>query len=161
MKAEPQAEHRWLEQLLGAWTYEAECNMGPGKPPAKNSGRETVRSLGGLWIVAEGLGTMPGGGEATTILTLGYDAVEKRYKGTWIGSMMAKLWLYDGTLDAAGKVLTLDSEGPSFAGDGTTARYQDIVEIVGPDHRIFRSQTPGPDGGWNQFMVAHYRRQGV
>ena len=45
--------------------------------------------------------------------------------------MMTHLWVYDGALDAAGKVLTLDAEGPSFTGDGTTAKYQDVIEIEG------------------------------
>jgi hypothetical protein len=53
---------------------------------------------------------------------------------------MTHLWPYNGTLDAAGKVLTLDSEGPSFSGDGTMAKYQDIIEFIGDDHRTLSSQ---------------------
>ena len=73
--------------------------------------------------------------------------------------MMAHLWVYDGSLDATGKVLTLDSEGPSMAGDGTLAKYQDVVEIVSHDHRVLRSRVLGEDGGWREFMTAHYRRK--
>ncbi len=54
--------------------------MGPGKPPEKAKGTESVRSLGGLWILAEGRGEMPGGGAMTTMMTLGYDPQKKR---TW------------------------------------------------------------------------------
>ena len=96
MKIEPQREHEWLHKLVGEWTSEMEATMEPGKPPEKCTGTERVRSLGGLWIVGEGQGEMPGGGLATMILTLGYDPARKRYVGTWIGSMMSHLWVYDG-----------------------------------------------------------------
>jgi hypothetical protein len=118
MHEQPQKEHQWLQKLLGEWTVESEAVMEPGKPPAKAKGSERVRSLGGLWVVAEGQGEMPGGGAATTILTLGYDPKKKRYVGTWVGSMMTHLWVYDGALDEGGSVLRLDAEGPAFIGEG-------------------------------------------
>jgi hypothetical protein len=70
---------------------------------------------------------------------------------------MAHLWPYEGTLD--GNVLTLDNEGPSFSGDGTTAKYQDVVEVVDDDHWVLRSRVLGADGKWTDFMEAHYRRK--
>ena len=69
-----------------------------------------------------------------SIITLGYDPAKQRFVGSFIASCMTHLWPYEGTLDATGKVLTLDSEGPSFSGDGTTVKYQDIVEIVDDDN---------------------------
>src|SRR5688500_2687859 len=106
MQAEAQAEHRWLEQLLGDWTYEEEAVMSPGEAPHRSSGRESVRSLGGLWILAEREGKMPDGDEARTLMTVGFDAQKGRFVGTFIGSMMTMLWVYEGGLDEAGKVLT-------------------------------------------------------
>jgi hypothetical protein len=102
---------------------------------------------------------MPGGGEAQTILTLGYDPQKKQYVGTWIGSMMTHLWVYHGALDTSGSVLTLDTEGPSMEGEGAMARYQDIIEFKSDDHRILASQVLAKDGTWNRFMTAHYRRR--
>ena len=159
MHVEPQKEHEWLQKLVGEWTYEAEATMKPGEPPEKASGTESVRSLGGLWILAEGHGEMPGCGPATTILTLGYDPEKKRYIGTWVGSMLTHLWVYNGALDAAGTTLHLDTEGPSMAGDGKMSRYQDIIEIKSDDHRVLYSQVLGDDGKWNRFMTAHYRKK--
>ena len=104
MKTEPQKEHQWLQKLVGEWTYEGEATMEPGEPPAKMTGTESVRSLGGLWILAEVQGEMPGGGVATTMMTLGYDPQKRRYVGTWIDSMMTRLWVYEGALDAAERV---------------------------------------------------------
>ena len=156
MHAQPQKEHRWLEKLLGEWVIEAEAAE-PGKAPEKGTGVETVRSLGGLWVVAEGRHQMQGQ-DGLSIMTLGYDPAKGRYIGTWIGSMMTNLWVYDGALDAAGRVLTLDTEGPAMDGQGT-ARYQDIIEFIADDHRMLRSQVLAPDGQWQQFMEARYRRK--
>ena len=157
----PQKEHKWLEKFLGEWTSEVEMNPEPGKPAEKCLGTESVRSLGGLWILAEGQGDMPGGGgPATMMLTLGYDPQRKRFVGTWIGSMMTHLWVYDGALDAAERVLTLDAEGPSMAApDSKMARYRDVIEFKSDDYRVLTSHMLGDDGTWHHFMTAHYRRK--
>ena len=47
--------------------------------------------------------------------------------------MMTNLWVYEGELDAAGKVLTLDADGPSVADQTKTAKY--TIQTVSPDHR--------------------------
>lgn len=156
---ETKDEHRWLHQLVGDWTYEGECVMGPDKPNEKTSGTETVESIGDLWIVGESKGTTPGCGEATMRITLGFDPAKGRFVGTWIGSMMPLLWTYDGFLDESGKILTLESEGPSFSGDGTTSKYRDILEIVSPSERLFYSKVLGQDGNWTQFMTARYSKR--
>lgn len=158
-KAEPQKQHQWLQKLVGEWTYEHECSMGPDKPSQKLTGSEHVRSLGGLWVLCEGRGEMPGGGPCATLMTVGYDPQKERFVGTWVGSMMANLWVYDGELDAAGKVLTLHSEGPDFTSPGKTARYKDVIEIKSDDHRVLSSHAQDSNGRWNQFMTAHYRRK--
>ncbi len=159
MKAEPQKEHRWLEKLVGDWTFEVEATMAPGQPPAKATGTESVRSLGGLWTIAEGQGEMPGCGPSTTIMTLGYDPAKKRFVGTFIGSMMTNLFSYTGTLDAGERVLTLETEGPNMSDPGKMATYRDIIEIKGADERTLTSKALGDDGKWHQFMSATYRRK--
>jgi hypothetical protein len=158
MKAEKTKQHEWLQKLVGKWTYESECPMGPDKPVAKVKGSETVRSLGDAWVLCEGEGEMPGGGTGLMLMTLGYDPEKARFVGTWVGSMMNNLWVYEGELDASGNVLTLNSEGPDFTTKGKTAKYQDTIEITGPDTRTLTSRSPGPDGQWVQFMKATYRR---
>ena len=157
-KPEPQKEHQWLKKLLGEWTFEGQAMMGPDAPPQKFKGTERVRSLADLWFLCDGEGEIPGGGASTTIATLGYDAQKKRFVGTFIGSMMTNLWVYDGALDASEKVLTLDTEGPSMTGDGKTAKYQDVIEIVSDDQRTLTSRVQGDDGQWTQIMKMTYRR---
>jgi hypothetical protein len=158
MQAEPQKEHLWLQQLVGEWTAEMDCAMAPGEPRMKSRGSERVRSLGGLWTLGEGTGEMPDGGVGHTLMTLGFDPVKGRFVGTFVGSMMTHLWPYEGSLDESGTVLTLDSEGPSMTGDGTNSPYRDVITMVSPDHRILSSHVPDGNGGWAEFMTAHYRR---
>lgn len=157
--AEPQKEHQWLQRLVGEWTYETEAVMGPDQPPMKSQGTESVRSLGGLWTLGEGQGEMPDGSPATTLMTLGYDPQKGRFVGTWIGSMMTNLWVYDGELEADGRTLSLYSEGPSMSGDGTMGKYRDAIEMVGDDERIMTAAWQGEGGSWNQFMTMRYRRK--
>lgn len=154
--AEPQAEHRWLQRLVGEWTSEVQAIMEPGQPPATMRGTESVRSLGGLWVMGEGHGGAADGEPMTSIITLGFDPAKGRFVGSFVASMMTHQWLYEGTLD--GNVLTLDTEGPDFSAEGRTARYQDIVEVVDDDHRMLRSRMLGQDGQWREVMTAHYRR---
>lgn len=158
MNAEPHEEHRWLNRLLGEWTSEAEFAMEPGQAPSTFVGTESVRTLGGLWVLAEGRGEMPSGGGMATVMTLGFDPRRERYVGTFVGSMMTHLWLYEGTRD--GQVLTLDTEGPNpMTGGQTLAKFKDVITIESDDHRVLTSAVLTDDGTWRRFMTAHYRRR--
>jgi hypothetical protein len=152
-------EHAWLHRLAGEWVAEIEVPAEPEKPPQKFKSTEVVRSLGGLWIIAEGTGEMPGGGTAHSVMTLGYDPAAGRFVGTFIASMMTHMWVYSGTLDAGGTVLTLDTEGPSMSPAGGRAKYQDVIEIKADDHRTLTSRMLGEDGQWRTVMNAEYRRR--
>jgi hypothetical protein len=156
--AEPQPEHDWLQRLVGDWTYEAHVPAHATHPESHATGTERVRTVGGLWIQAEGSGEMPGGGPATTLMTLGFDPSTRRFVGTWIGSMMTHMWIYDGELDASRKVLTLTSDGPSMSGDGTMSRYRDVIELSSDDHRTLTASVLGGDGAWQPFMTMTYHR---
>lgn len=159
MQATPREEHAWLERLVGRWTIESEMILGPGQTPETGRGTEVVRSLGGLWVLGEGEGAMPGGGVMRSVMTLGFDPRAGRFVGTFVASVMDYLWIYrQGRLDAESRVLTLDAEGPDFTGE-TTAQYQDLIEVVDDDHRVLRSQVLGEDGRWVPFLTAYYHRQ--
>lgn len=159
MSIAPQAqeEHRWLSRLVGNWTAEIECVMAPGEPPSKSEVKESVRAVGELWTLGEGEGYGPDGCQMTSYMTLGFDPQKQRFTGTFIASVMTHLWIYNGTLDAEKKVLTLDTEGPSFSGEGHVP-YQDLIEFIDDDHRTLASQFKGPDGEWVRFMTGHYYR---
>lgn len=158
MKAESTREHAWLQKLVGDWEAEMDCVMGPGQPPIKSKGVESVRSIGGLWTMGEGKGDAPDGTPVMSMMTLGYDPQKKRFVGSFIASMMTHMWIYEGTLQ--GDTLTLDTEGPVFGGEpGKMAKYQDVISFKSGDHRTLASRILGEDGKWTEFMSAHYRRK--
>jgi hypothetical protein len=153
----PAKEHGWLQQLAGEWETEVECIMEPGKPPIKGKGSESARMLGGFWVVAEGKGEMAGMSHAS-VLTLGYDTEKKKYVGTWVDNCGGYMWKYEGTLDATGKILTLDTEGPCPM-RGKVCKFKEVIEFKSADHRTFSSSTLGDDGKWMTFMTANYKRK--
>lgn len=157
-EVKPLKQHEWLQGFVGTWSYEGSCDAGPGQPPMTFKGTETVRSLGGFWIVGESTGAMPDGSAATMILTVGFNPQTGRFVGTWIGSMMDHLWVYDGHLDAAERVLTLEATGPVMGDPTKTTKYRDITEFKNADLRAFRSEMLGPDGAWVQLMGMEFRR---
>ena len=156
--ASPTAQHTWLQQLVGTWDVTSVAEMGEGVPPIEGKGTETVRGLGGLWIVAEGVGqmdTMP----MTSVMTLGYDPERGRFIGTWVDSTQTKMWTYTGTLDAARTTLTLEAEGPDFFEPTRTALFHDVILLEGPARKVLTSSIQGADGTWTSFMRATYTRR--
>ncbi|WP_349435854.1 DUF1579 domain-containing protein [Pararhizobium sp. A13] len=158
MKAEILEEHRWLEQLTGRWRVSFDMPAATGEQASEGAWIEETRSLGDAWIISETTGIMPDGSKATNIMTLGYDPAKKRYVGSFASSMMTYLWVYEGTLDETGTVLTLDCEGPDFENTGRTARYQDIVAIKDENTRNFSSRMQNADGIWQPVMSSDYKR---
>jgi Protein of unknown function (DUF1579) len=141
MQFNSEKEHQWLQKFVGEWTYEVEAMMGPDQPVEKFAGSESVRSIGDFWVQCEGHGQMCDAsdtagtvGTAITVMTLGYDPQKRCFVGTWIGSMMSHLWVYDGFLDASEKVLTLNAEGPSSTAEGKLGKFKDVIEFKSDDH---------------------------
>jgi hypothetical protein len=151
--AEVLKEHAFLERMVGHWTVAA-SDMTGDKP-----WDETVRSLQGIWFVAEGAGEMSDGKQATTILTLGYDPSKGKYVGSWIGSMMDYMWIYEGEIEPSGNVLSLYTRGPAFEGDDL-ADYREQIAFLDDNVRTFTSSAKQPDGTWKQFMEVKYTRKG-
>lgn len=151
-------EHDWLRQLVGEWTYTFEASAEPGQPPTTHTGTQTIRSLGDIWILSEGRGEFGDGIFDLSQMMLGYDPAKQRFIGTYIGSMMTHLWVYEGTLDPAGNKLTLDCEGPGMTPEAKMAKYKDAVEVKGADHWVLTSRVLGEDGQWTTFMTGNYHR---
>jgi hypothetical protein len=156
MQQEPGKTHEWLARLVGEWTWEMDAS-GPDGTPMKESGSESVRLLGGAWALCEAR-DHSGSTGMTSLMTLGYDPETQRFKGTFIGTMMTHIWIYDGQLDASGTRLALDTEGPGYEQEGTMARYRDTIEFRSDDHRVLSSSFQGADGRWKHFMTSHYHR---
>ena len=117
-----------------------------------------MKSLGGLWSLSEGKGTMPDGTEMTYYAALGYDVSFKAYRGCFFASASSHLWKYTGELSADGKTMTLHCVGPNMVKDGETANYRDIIEILDPNRRTLTSTGQDENGEWQVFMKSHYTR---
>jgi hypothetical protein len=151
-------QHRWLDQLVGEWNVAMSATMAPGAEPLKMEGTTSARSLGGLWLIAEGQVNF-GGLPMNSILTVGYDPEKKTFVGTWVDTMQTHMYVYRGSLDEAKKTLTLEATGPSFEDPKKTAEFRDAFEVVSPDHVVLTSSLKGEDGKWTQFMRADYKRK--
>ncbi|MDX2146174.1 MAG: DUF1579 domain-containing protein [Planctomycetota bacterium] len=159
----PHAHHQWLKSFVGDWTYQAQCVTGPDQPPLKSSGRERVRMVGDFWLVFEGESEMPGGGgPASTLMTLGYDPARDLFVGSWLGSMMTHLYIYEGHLEvsADGKThtLPLHTTGPDWSDPSKTARYQDVHQLHADGRRLMWAQLINAEGKPTSFMSADYTR---
>lgn len=154
---QPQKEHEWLSQLVGEWDAEGECLMDPSKPPMKFKGTESGRKVGGFWIQLENKGEFMGA-PFTGLLNLGYDPEKKKYVGTWLDSMSSYLWQYTGSVDASGKVLTLETEGPCCQQPGKLVKHKEVTELKSRDHKVFTSSNQ-IDGKWVTMMTIQYRRR--
>jgi hypothetical protein len=151
----PLKEHEWLRQLAGEWDSEAEISMDPTKPPMKHKGTESSRMIGGFWFFAENKGDVMGS-PFTGLLTLGYNPEKKKYIGTWVDSMTSILWTYEGSVDAAGKKLTIEAVGPGM--DGKPATFRESIEVKDKDHKEFTSSLER-DGKWVIHLTIRYARK--
>lgn len=156
MFAKPQAEHQWLDQLVGNWDFEHHCRMPDGSDSITN-GKVICRSLGGMWLIGESSGESAEGGSWTSIITLGFDPTQDQYVGTFVGSMMSHLWPYHGRVDSSGKRLPLASQGPKFDGTGV-GQYRDTIEIVDANSWLLISELMDDNGHWVKFMEGRHVR---
>ena len=159
MPPPPGEHHEWLNQLVGEWAVDTEMMMGPpGTEPTKCTGTDTVRSLGGRWVVSEMESQIPGMGAMSALFSIGYNTETGKYQSTWISSVDDYIWISEGTLDATGKILTLETEGPDMMNPGQTTKYRDVIEIKSPDHRTLTSSAMF-EGQWVQFATANFHRK--
>lgn len=149
-------KHDWLKQLVGEWTYEADAVAGPDQPPVKLKGTETARLLGD-WVLLENRGESPGGA-FTGLLTVGYDPARGKYVATFVCSLSHSMVQYEGTLDAEGKALTLETEIPNPTLGGKLSKHRDTIEIQGKDRKTITS-TIEMDGKWIPYYTSHYQRK--
>ncbi len=161
MKTDPSPEHAWLKRFEGVWAFTSRCPMGPEGEVAESQGEERVRMLGDLWLIGEAAGPMPDDGAIChSVMTIGYDPAKERFVGTWVGSPMTSMFVYEGTLDTTSNTLTLSTTGPDMMDPSKTAQYQDVVVWLDDNTRELRSRIQGADGGWTEIMSARYTRQG-
>ena len=156
---QPTKEHQWLGRLIGNWAWSHDAPQTDDARMTKVEGTETYRALGSLWVQGEAVGPLPDGGMSVSQTTLTWDPARKRFAGTWVGSVMPYLWVYDGELDGDGRRLLLHSQGPAMDGTNALIPYLDVIEFVDDNTRTLTGHTKAADGTWAPFMTVEYRRR--
>jgi hypothetical protein len=146
-KRAPSKEQDWLERFVGEW----EADAGGAKIA------DTARMFG-PWMIDEIKIDLPNS-PMHGMLTAGYDPQKKKYVGTWIDSKTSYLWVYEGTVDASGNTLTLETEGPNPMAGGKLVKMKDVHSFTDRDHRTLTSSMQGDDGQWHTFQTVKYRRK--
>lgn len=154
----PSPEHAMLAKGVGKWKATMTLNMGP--VPTKSTGTETVAmGCGGLWQMGDFVEDKTGAmGGFTGHGFVGYDPDHKRFVGSWCDSMSYTVTSMSGTLDASGKVLTMDATGYD-AMQKKEIKMKHVTTFVDDDHRTFSMRMPGPDGKDMEVMLIEYTRQ--
>ena len=118
---------------------------------------ETIEPMGELWVVTRGRGP---GADAPfrSMTTFGYDPDLGKFVGSYVDTIQTKMWSYEGFLDESGKVLTLETEGPSMAKPGTTTLYRDQYILEDTDTKRIVTSAQDEDGSWVQFAEMRGRR---
>lgn len=153
----PGEEHEWLQKFVGDWDLDIEMLGAPDQPPMKSRGRDQSRMIGGFWLVSEGRNdAFP----YVCRLTLGFDPELKKYVGTWIDSMSSYLWHYVGSVDASGRILTLETEGPfpPMPG-GALSKFREVTEFKTDDHRVYTSSRLAQNGEWIACIRINFHRR--
>jgi hypothetical protein len=158
-KFEPTREHQWLGRLIGDWTWTHDVPATGDTRVTHLEGTETFRAIGQLWVLGEAVGPMPGGGASVSLMTLGWDPQKNKYVGTWVGSPMPSLWVYEGELEAGGNALALYSTGPAMDGSSGLAPYKDVIAFLDDNTRTLAGHVKGANGDWQRFMTVEYRRR--
>jgi hypothetical protein len=154
-KPEVTESHRWLQQLVGDWTFSGECQTPQG--PQSQTGRLTVRPFGDLWVQMEGESDVASD-IMRSIITLGFDPVKDKFVGSFIATVMTHFWVYEGARDADGKTLPLKCKGPRVDGAPGLADYEDVIEVTDKDNFSLRGRVQQDDGTWLEFMTTKYTR---
>lgn len=144
-------EHQWLQQFVGQWQSTTVATM-PGMPAIQMTGTETVKPVGQYWTVTEVSSSMmnqPFNGQ----MTLGYNADENEFVGTWVDSMTGQLWQYEGELEDDDTKLVLEGEGtcPIM---GKNTKFRETLQWIDADNKRYTSEMLNDDGEWVTTMVS-------
>lgn len=156
--AGPAKEHEWLQSLAGQWEADLEVVAAPGQPPMKLKATETTRRIGQLWILTEAE-TKQAAMHFARGLILGYDTAKKKYVGTWVDSNSTHIGRYEGTMDAAGKTLTLEGEIPHPYDNVRMVKVREVIELKSPDQKVVTTSLQGDDGNWFTLVTVNAQRK--
>lgn len=145
--ADPDEAHAWLQQMVGEW----EMTMGGWTIT------ETIAPLGDLWVITRGEGP-PSETPFRSMTTFGYDPNLGKFVGSYVDTIQTKMWTYEGFLDETGKILTLETEGPSMTNPDKTTLYRDQYILEDANTKRIVTSAKSDDGTWIQFAQMSGKR---
>ena len=152
----PGPAHQELTADEGTWDAVVEITPGPDMPPMTSKGVEVLTiGCGGLCLITDFKGDMigmPFHGHGT----MTWDAVKKKYVGSWTDSMSWGLQLTEGSWDPATKKYTGTMEGRDSMGNITKTR---TVSEHADGKRVMTAFTRGPDGKEFQVLKITYTKR--
>lgn len=154
----PSEAHKVLEPFVGKWSYTGAFWMSPGEPAQEMTGtmqnemifagRFLKQNIEGPWMgqTFQGVGFT------------GYDNIKGEYVSVWVDSIGTGIMTASGQYDPATKTLT-QSGANSCPLTGEKARQgRSTWTVLDPDHNVYASYSPGPDGKEFKVMEIHYKR---
>jgi len=147
-----------LEPLVGTFDARVRTWMDPTKPPDDSTGTSVnTWVLGDRFVQTKYDGVFLGE-TFNGIGYTGYDNVTKRYTGSWMDTASTAIMTSTGTIDAAGKVLTMKATTSDPATGKVTTSDQKIT-IVDNDHHTIEMWGKTPDGKAFKMMEIQYTRK--
>ncbi len=125
------AAHAALAAFAGEWTSACDLRAVPGLPgheaAQKSSGIERAELIcDGLWLKTTFHGQHEGG-PFEGLWLVGYDPLQKQYRGIWVSSMDEPCMECVGSHDAATKTWT-------FTGESSHGAFRSVVTFADADH---------------------------
>ena len=146
--AQPGPQHALLKTMEGRWKAVVKSWNGPGEPSVSEGTSDARMILGGRYLEETFQSTMmnaPFEGHGLT----GYDNATQRYWFSWIDNMSTGMMSGTGSMDDAGKLLTVTATttGP----DGKPAEVRMVTKLVDANNRTFSMY--GTMGGQEMLMM--------
>ena len=147
-----------LEPLIGTFDAKVRMWMDPSRPPDDSTGTSVnTWVLGDRFVQTKYEGVFLG--EAFNgVGYTGYDNVTKKYEGTWMDTGSTAIMTSVGTIDAAGKVISMKATTSDPATGKVTTADQKIT-IVDNDHHSIEMWGKAPDGKNFKMMEIQYTRK--
>jgi Protein of unknown function (DUF1579) len=147
-----------LEPLVGTFDARVRTWMDPSKPPDDTAGTSVnAWVLGDRWVQTKYEGVFLGE-TFNGIGFTGYDNVTKKYQGSWMDTASTSMMLSTGTMDAAGKVLTMKAT-TSDPATGKVTTADEKLTITDNDHHTLEMWGKTPDGKTFKMMEIQYTRK--
>ena len=159
MMPKPGTEHERLKPFEGTFKSEVELWMGPGDPMVSTGTMINSWQLGGLFLHQDYQGDPSDGPfpEFTGKGYWGYNTTLKRYEGFWIDNASTIMQIDTGTVDASGKVWTMNAEVPCPQ-TGDTMKKRSVITLIDKNHNKIEMFFTGADGNEMKCMEINYTR---